>query len=149
MDQESPSHIPLAPGVSLPESTVRFTFSRSSGPGGQNVNKLSTKAQLHVPLAALRERIGDGATMRLASLAGPARLTAEGEVMITADDTRSQRMNRSLCIERLRDLVLQALRPPRLRRRTRPTRGSKERRIESKKRRGAIKSHRRDPRDES
>jgi ribosome-associated protein len=144
-----PSGIEVAPGIYLPEAALRFTFSRSSGPGGQNVNKLSTKAQLHLALSALREKIGPAATDRLMLLAGPARLTADGDLLISVEETRSQRMNRDICIERLRTLLLQALTPPKTRRRTRPTRSSKQRRLDAKKHRGVSKRGRSAPRDES
>lgn len=147
-DATPSSGIAVAPGVRLAESDLRWTYARSSGPGGQNVNKLATKVQLHVPLAALRRHIGAAATERLALLAGPARLTDQGELLITTDQTRSQRMNRSLCLERLRTLLLEALRPPRRRHRTRPTAGSRQRRLDEKKKHGAAKQRRAAPRDE-
>ena len=138
-DNISSSSLHLAAGVVLPPSAYAFAFSRSSGPGGQNVNKLATKAQLRVALSDLQSRMGDAALARLVALAGPSRLTAAGEIVISSEESRSQHRNRDACVERLRELVLRALRPPRPRRATKPSAGSKRRRLESKKRRGAVK----------
>jgi len=138
----SSSALQLAAGVVLPASAYAFAFSRSSGPGGQNVNKLATKAQLRVALSELRQRMGDAAVERLVALAGPSRLTAAGEIVITSEESRSQHRNRDACVERLRELVLRALRPPRPRRATRPSAGCTRRRLESKKRRGDVKRSR-------
>ena len=131
--------VEVAPGIFLPESTLRFSFARSSGPGGQNVNKLSTKARLHVALADLRPRIGEGAAHRLIELAGPSRLNVEGDLVLSADESRSQRANREACLDRLRELLVRALHPPRPRKKTRPSKASKRRRLEAKKRRGEVK----------
>ena len=144
-DSPLPSGVELAPGVVVPESALRFTFTRSSGPGGQNVNKLSTKARLHVALADLEPAIGPAAARRLATLAGPAKLSAAGELMLSADESRSQSANRKACLDRLRELLVRALHPPRVRRRTRPSAGSRERRLEGKKRRSSVKRERRAP----
>jgi ribosome-associated protein len=137
--------IELAPRVVVPESAVAFTFSRSSGPGGQNVNKLSTKATLRVPMAAIEERIGPTNAQRLRLLLGPARLTSDHDVLMSSDESRSQHANKQACLDRLRGLLIEATRPRRVRRKTKPSRGAKERRLESKKQRGAIKRNRRGP----
>src|SRR4029453_1903142 len=109
--------IELAPGVFAPEAALRFQFARSGGPGGQNVNKLNTKAELWVPVAALRGLAPD-ALERLLLLAGR-RLTREGEIHVVAETARTQEGNRSAALERLRQLLVQALRRPKPRRRTR------------------------------
>lgn len=144
----TPSGIELAPGVRVPPSALAFSFARSSGPGGQNVNKLETKAQLRVPLLVIEERIGPPALARLLVLAGPSHVSANGELMITSEETRSQRMNKDACLKRLRTLLVSALRVPQARRATRPTRGSRERRLASKSRRATTKRGRSSPRGE-
>jgi ribosome-associated protein len=131
----------LAPGVHVAASALRFQFARSGGPGGQNVNKLNTKAELWVPLAAL-VGLTDRAAARLRTLAGR-RLTGNDEIHITAETERTQEGNRSAVLERLRQLLLQALHEPKARRKTKPTRGSRKRRLESKRRRSEVKSRRR------
>ncbi len=130
----------LAPGVEVPADALRWSFARSGGPGGQNVNKVNTKAELRVALGALglRER----AALRLKAALGK-RLTDEGDVLIVSQSERSQSANKDECLERLRELVLAAMVEPKIRRATRPTRGSKERRLKEKKSRGQIKRGRR------
>ncbi|MGE5610891.1 MAG: alternative ribosome rescue aminoacyl-tRNA hydrolase ArfB [Bacillota bacterium] len=130
----------LAPGVHAPAEAVRFQYSRSSGPGGQNVNKLNTKAELWVLLSALRG-LREDAVERLKTLAGK-RLTQAGEIHIVAETNRTQDANRQAVMDRLRQLLVQAMYRPKTRRRTRPTAGSKRRRLETKRHRGQIKSHR-------
>jgi ribosome-associated protein len=131
----------LAPGVHVAASAVRFQFARSGGPGGQNVNKLNTKAELWVPLAAL-SGLSVRAAARLRTLAGR-RLTSNDELHLTAETERTQEGNRSAVLDRLRHLLLEALHEPKPRRKTKPTRGSKKRRLESKRRRSEVKSRRR------
>ena len=133
----------LAPGVVVPEDAIRFTFARSSGPGGQNVNKRSTKAELRVALLDLR--LAPQAAHRLLRLAGPlgVRVTDDGDVLITADEQRSQRQNRDACLDRLRELVARSLIAPKPRKPTKPTKGSRQRRIDTKKRRAETKQTRR------
>jgi ribosome-associated protein len=126
----------LAPGVEIPGDCLRFAFSRSSGPGGQNVNKRSTKAELRVALSDLP--MHPGAKDRLVALAR-GYMTSEGEVLIVCDEHRSQPRNREACVRRLATLVAQAQVVPKVRRKTKPSRGAKERRLQSKKRRGDIK----------
>jgi ribosome-associated protein len=139
-----PSGVEVAPGVFLPESALDFTAMRASGPGGQHVNKASTKIRLRVALAALSEHLPADAVRRLRAIAG-SRLTGDDDIVITCDESRSAVSNRRTCVERLRELLVHALRRPRVRKRTRPTRASKERRIESKKQRGHVKKLRRRP----
>lgn len=135
--------IELAPGVRVDEGALSFSFVRSSGPGGQNVNKVNTKAELRVPVAAIRGLPPD-AFERLVLLAGR-RLTSANELVITAQATRSHEANREDALDRLRALVAQALRRPRPRRPTKPSRASKRRRVEAKRRRSQTKSLRRGP----
>lgn len=133
--------IRVTPDIELDEREVEEQFVRSSGPGGQNVNKLSTAVQLrfdvrHSPSLAPEVR------HRLERLAG-SRLTRDGVLVIIAQRHRTQLRNRADALERLIDLIRQAAIRPLKRRPTRPTKGSRERRIEGKKRRGGIKQMRR------
>ena len=136
--------VEIAPGLLVPDAILRFTFSRSSGPGGQNVNKLSTKARLHVALADLSTHMNPDALQRLVLLAGTGRLNDAGDLVIACEESRSQSANRDTCLERLRELLLQAAQPVRKRRKSKPTRGSNQRRLDAKKVRGAHKRSRSD-----
>ncbi len=130
----------LAPGVRVPADALVFSYTTSRGPGGQNVNKRATRAELRVPIAAVP--LDDGARRRLGSLLGR-RLTESGEIVVSSGEHRSQEQNRRECLDRLRDLIVRARVPPRPRRRTRPTRSSVERRLESKRHRSETKRTRR------
>lgn len=134
-----PSRISLAPGVTIDDSALRFTFTTSQGPGGQNVNKRSTRAQLAVSIDDLP--IPADARARLARLAG-SKLTDEGVLMISSSSTRSQRQNRDACVERLSELVTASLVRPKKRRPTKPSKGAVKRRLDSKRKRGDIKRSR-------
>lgn len=134
----------LAPGVRVRDEDICITFVRSSGPGGQNVNKRSTKAQLRIALGAIP--LNDRAMARLRRLAG-ASVTASDELIIERDDTRSQSRNRRACMDRLRELVARAVIEPKQRRATRPTKGSVCRRLDGKSRRAETKRLRRPPKD--
>ena len=131
----------IAPRVRVPESVLDFSFSNSSGPGGQNVNKRATKCELRLRLSDLP--IHPEARERLAQAASHL-VTATGELIIEADDQRTQERNRAACLERLRELVVHAMVRPKVRKKTRPSRGAKERRIAEKKNRGGIKKDRRE-----
>jgi ribosome-associated protein len=131
----------LAPGVFAAESSVRFQYARSSGPGGQNVNKVNTKAEIWVAAAAIRG-LTDAARARLEQFAGK-RLTAAGEIHIASDTERSQEANRQQVLDRLRELLLQAMHEPKKRRKTKPSKAAKRRRLEGKRHRGEIKARRR------
>ena len=135
-DDHSMHGIRLAPGVVLARSAVRFAFSRSGGPGGQNVNKLATRAELRIALSDLP--IAPDARHRLVAAAGR-KVTDAGELQIVCESERSQERNKAECIDRLREMVLAALVRPKTRRTTKPSRGSKERRLEGKKVRAEIK----------
>ena len=143
---QSPSRLALAEGVTVSEGDLHVVFSRSGGPGGQSVNKVSTAAQLRVAVAALRG-LTPGATLRLRRLAGR-RLTREDEVLIRSDTHRSQARNRQACLDRLAELVAAAVPEPVPRRATRPTRGSVERRLAEKRRHGERKQRRGRPGEE-
>jgi ribosome-associated protein len=127
--------------MQIPESELNITFARSSGAGGQNVNKTSTKVIIHWPVgkslfltdeekARVREKLAN-------------RINNEDELVVMSEEERSQPQNRALAIARLQSLVIQALKVPKKRRPTRPTKASKLRRIEGKKIRSETKSARR------
>lgn len=130
----------LAPGVSVPSAAVRFSYSTSRGPGGQNVNKRLTKAELRIAIDEIP--VNARVRTRLVDLAA-GRITTEGELVIVADEFRSQGANREACLDRLRELIIRAKAIPKTRRPTRPTRGSVQRRLDEKKRRGQTKGQRR------
>jgi ribosome-associated protein len=132
--------IELAPGISVPEPAVRFSFARSGGPGGQNVNKVNTKAELWIALGAI-SGLSEHAMQRLRTLAGK-RITRGNELHLSAQTERTQERNREAVLDRLRALIAEALTARKPRRATKPSRASKKRRLESKRRRGQIKAAR-------
>ena len=127
--------------ITIDESELTEDFVRSSGPGGQNVNKLATAVQLRFDVRRSPSLPNDVA-VRLMRLAG-SRLTEDGVIVITAQSHRTQERNRQDARDRLIQLIRQAAVVPVKRRPTKPTRASREKRIESKKRRGNIKGLRR------
>lgn len=127
----------------IPESELEFRFFRSGGPGGQNVNKVSTSVQMRFD-AKNSPSLRDPVRERLMKLAG-SRLTLDGVIVITAVRFRTQERNRADAIERLQELVDKASVAPTYRVPTKPTRASKERRLQAKSGRSAIKSGRGKP----
>jgi ribosome-associated protein len=123
-----------------------FTFARASGPGGQNVNKVSSKAIARLRLEALGG-LDAGERARLAARLGK-RVSAAGELQVIAQDTRDQVRNREVALRRMTELVAAALRRPRKRLGTRPTTGSREERLHSKRLRSTIKRRRGRPEEE-
>jgi ribosome-associated protein len=129
--------------IAIPDEEIRFEFARSGGPGGQNVNKVASKATLRwTPAAnatmppAVRDRL-------LRALSG--KLTVEGELLISSQKTRDQSRNIEDCLDKLREIIRAASRPPKVRRATKPTRASQIRRVEEKGRRSDTKRLRRRP----
>jgi ribosome-associated protein len=137
------SAVSLGRGVSVPESELELSAARSSGPGGQSVNTTSSKVELRwnvADSAALTEAQRARVMQRLAS-----RLTNDGVLVLQGSEHKSQHRNRAAVLSRFRSIVGEALEPPKQRRRTRPTRGSKERRLQAKKHRGETKRLRKPP----
>lgn len=133
--------IVVRPGVVVPREALAFRAVRASGPGGQNVNKVSSKVELRVDLARI-EGLDAAALARLRGACASA-LDAEGLLVVTSQLTRDQPRNLEDAREKVRALVARALVRPRPRRATRPTKGSVERRLSEKKRRARTKSGRR------
>ena len=132
--------ISISPGVMIDESDITERFVRASGPGGQNVNKVATAVELRFDLD--RSQLAQEVKDRLRTLAGR-RLHADGAVVIDSRVFRSQERNREAARERLYDLLRRAARRPASRRATKPTKGAREQRLQTKKRRSAVKALRR------
>jgi ribosome-associated protein len=126
--------------VRVPDRALSIRAVRASGPGGQNVNKVATKIDLRVDLDAI-EGISEPALARLKALCRH-RLDAEGRLMVSSQTERNQARNLEEALDRVRGLVAAALREPRSRKASRPPKASRERRLETKKRRGALKRER-------
>lgn len=129
----------------IPQEELHFSFARSSGPGGQNVNKVNSKALLRFQVLAspsLPPAVRDRLLRRHAS-----RITSEGDLLLTSQRYRDQSRNVEDCLEKLRTMLLAAATPPKTRKPTKPSRGSIHRRLEAKRDRSRTKETRRPPSD--
>jgi ribosome-associated protein len=132
--------ITITPRIRLPEDELKIEYVRSSGPGGQNVNKVATAVQLRFD-ARHSPSLPEDVRRRLVKLAGR-RMSSEGILVINAQKFRTQAQNRTDAIARLRDLIAHAAVPPKRRKATRPTKSSLERRLKGKHQRGERKNQR-------
>ncbi len=134
--------IEIRPGVVIPDAALAWRTSRAGGPGGQHVNTTDTRVELLVDLGACGDVLYERTRARLRELAGN-RISNDGVLRIVCGTHRSQHRNRRECEERLRELVLEAMRPPPPpRKKTRPSRAARQRRLTAKKQRGETKAAR-------
>ena len=131
----------VTPVIRVPLDEFAWSFARSGGPGGQNVNKVASKAVLRWNLAA-SPSVPEDVKARFRDRF-PSRLTTEGEVVLASELTRDQGRNREDCLQKLAAMLRSAAVRPKVRRPTKPTKGSKRRRLEEKRRQSARKSGRR------
>ena len=132
------------PRIQIPLAEFQWTFARSSGPGGQNVNKVNSKVTLHWPVRS-SPSLPDDVRERLVAKYGK-RINSEGELVLYSQRYRDQSKNVTDCLEKLRQLLLNVVVPPKRRIATRPSRAAKQRRVDEKKSRGQKKERRRKPR---
>lgn len=132
--------IEITPSLLIDERELQIDFIRASGPGGQNVNKVATAAQLRFDVRA--SSLPEDAKQRLVRLAG-SRMTGEGVLLLEAKRFRTQEQNREDAIRRFIELVRKSLIKPKARRKTKPSQAAKDERLKEKKRRGEIKKMRR------
>jgi ribosome-associated protein len=136
----------ITPLLQIPLSEFTWSFARSGGPGGQNVNKVASKAVMRWDIAACM-LVPEDVKIRLA-LQQKRFFTQDGSLIITSQRYRDQERNRADCLEKLRAILLQALAVPKARKKTRPSRGAKRRRLQDKKLRSDVKQNRRRPSDD-
>ncbi len=129
--------IKITPTVSIHESELKFTFVRAPGPGGQNVNKLATAAQLRFNIQ--QSHLPEETRERLLSLLSN-KITSTGDLIIKASRYRTQEQNKQDAIDRLIELIKRVITPPKLRKKTKPTRAAKQKRLTQKKLHGKMKS---------
>jgi len=136
--------IEIMPGVAIDEDELQFVADRATGPGGQHVNKSSTRIVLLFDLGA-SPSLNDADKQRLLTRLGK-RINKEGVLRVVSQDERSQSANKKMAIERFQAMLAEALHRPKVRRPTRPTRGSRRRRLAAKQQRGELKRDRKRPR---
>src|SRR5262245_8818325 len=136
-----PRPLVVTPELVIPGGELALSYARSAGPGGQNVNKVSTKAVLRWHVSSTPS-LPPAVKQRFTAKYGN-RINAAGELVIAADEHREQSRNVTACYERLRQMIVAVLKPPRKRVKTRPSRAAIERRVEAKQRRSETKSRRR------
>ncbi len=132
--------LPITDTIAIPEEEFAWAYARSGGPGGQNVNKVASKAELRWPLDA-SPSVPDVVKARLRA-AHPAHVTVEGEFLVTSQEYRDQERNRQRCLEKLADMLRTAATPPKPRVKTKPSKGSKRRRLEAKRKQATSKANR-------
>jgi ribosome-associated protein len=129
--------------VTIPDAELHWSFARAGGPGGQNVNKVASKAQLRWSMAQ-SEVVGVLVKRRIIKQ-HPSMVTTEGDLLITSQEFRDQERNRQRCCEKLTDIVSVALIPPKPRLKTKPSKASKARRLAGKKQQAERKARRKPP----
>jgi ribosome-associated protein len=143
LERAAQSMFEITPFLQIPDDEFTWTYARSGGPGGQNVNKVASKAVLRWNIAECMS-VPEEVKIRLA-LQQKRFFTQDGSLIIMSQRYRDQERNRDDCLEKLRAIILQALEVPKARKKTRPSRGAKRRRLHEKKRRSDVKQQRRRP----
>ena len=143
MGPAQPTVLEVTPQIRIPLSELSFTFARSSGPGGQNVNKVNSKATLHWPVTSSASLPDDVRTRFVSAFGG--QINKLGELVLQSQRFRDQERNIEDCLEKLRDMLQRVATPPKRRKKTRPSQASKQRRLNDKKARSEVKSRRSGP----
>jgi ribosome-associated protein len=128
----------------LPARLLSVRYARSSGPGGQHVNKTETKVDLRLDTAGLTGLLRDAEIARLRRRLSN-RITEEGELVVTVDEHRERHRNLEVALARMEEMIRKAITPPKVRKATKPTKGSKERRLKSKRKNAERKRMRQKP----